>query len=141
MRNVCKKQYTPICMYVHTFICIFVRTSSRLSMLVPVRNAPGSLSLYALAFIHTRNVHTNVRPCVRVCMYVHTYIHTCRCMYVRARSCSHSFVCHLRLCLGFIVIFTLPLDSLLLLLLLLSFLLTLFVDVVGDAYSSCNLAL
>lgn len=49
-------------------------------MLVPVRNAPGSLSLYALAFIHTRNVHTNVRPCVRVCMYV------------RARSFVFAFV-------------------------------------------------
>lgn len=123
--------------YVCTFICIFVRTSSRLSILVPARNAPGSLSLYALVFIHTRNVHANVRPCVRVCMYVHTYhADVCTCALVRVRIRSFA-IC--AFCLGFIVIFTLPLDSLLLL--LLSFLLTLFVDVVGDAYSSCNLAL
>lgn len=75
--------------------------------------------------------------CVRTCMYMHTYM--CF-MYVRARSFVFVFT-FVRLPSAplsrFIVIFTLPLDSLL----LLSFLLTLFVDVVDDAYSSCNLSL
>lgn len=104
---------------------------------------PLAVYRFVRSCIHTYSECTYIRMydhvCVRTCMYMHTYM--CF-MYVRARSFVFVFVfAFVRLPSAplsrFIVIFTLPLDSLL----LLSFLLTLFVDVVDDAYSSCNLSL
>lgn len=136
-----------ICMYaLHTHTCIRACVYLHVH---PVSYQCRSLCATPLAVyrsvrscIHTYSECTYIRMydhvCVRACMYMHTYMCI---MYVRARSFVFVFA-FVRLPSAplsrFIVIFTLPLDSLML---LLSFLLTLFVDVVGDAYSSCNLSL
>lgn len=48
--------------HMHACVCVFARTSSQLSMSVPVRNAPGSLSLRSL-------LHSYILG-----MYIHTYV-------------------------------------------------------------------
>lgn len=98
-----------LCIHTHTHmhpcVCVCVCTYIQSAIIVgPCAQRPWQfIASFALAFIHTRNVHTYVCMTMCACVHVCTCIHTCvLCTYVHARSCScsHSFVCHLRLCLG-----------------------------------------